>query len=96
MTRFRTRPAEVDAVCFTGSNWDEISAFIAPENGFPQAGVAVQFDTSSHGLLVALPEGRTRCSAGDWLIRDEEGNLLPYRPADFEKTYEPVDVLEDA
>lgn len=96
MARYRTRPAEVNAVRFTGDNWEEMASFAreaADLRGAFDTGVA--HDASSHSLLIKTSEGRLRCRAGDWVVQDR-GHLHPWDDASFTAAYEPVDVLQDA
>jgi hypothetical protein len=44
-------------------------------------------DWGRSGMLVDTPQGPGHARLGDWVIRDEEGNLFAVKAADFELTY---------
>lgn len=83
MGRYRTRPAEVDAVRFDGS---EASA---------EAIIGLYPDRVRRGwaqatLYVVTAASTGTISTGDWVVRDERGDVYPVTAYDFEKSYERV------
>ena len=83
MPRYRTKRVFVDAVRFTGENWEEIAVFLE----YSWAGVTP--DPDAHSLIVATPDGRVRASVNDWLLRSAAG--LSVVPGDeFPLLYEPA------
>jgi hypothetical protein len=87
--RYRKRPLEIHATRWTGENLPEIADLTAGSRD-------VVYDSSSNCLFVRTLEGRMRCSRGDWLVRGVEDEFYPVQDSIFTKTYEPVDVLQDA
>lgn len=77
--KFRKEPVVIEAVHFTGKNFDEVEDFVGG-------------DASVHGaeVVIATLEGRMICSLGDWIIKGVNGEFYPCKPDIFEKTYEAV------
>ena len=84
MTRYRKRPLEVDAIQWTGDNWNDVCT------AFPDVDGEVVYDVSSRSLIVHTVDGRMRCAQGDWLIRDHNGNFYPCWDMGFADLYEVV------
>jgi hypothetical protein len=83
MATYRKRPVEIEAVRWTGDNWNDIeAAFGRPTD--------IVHDPDSHSLLIHTLEGRMRCSAGDWLIRGVQAEYYPCKNDIFLTTYESV------
>lgn len=78
IARYRKKPVEVEAVQWTGENWQEIKDF---------AGSDVAFDGR---LYVFTLEGTLKADIGDYIIKGVKGEFYPCKPDVFEKTYEPV------
>ena len=83
---FRRRPAEVQALQWTGDNAAELEKFAGPDfdvvdqpDDNPEATAAIR--EGVHGTWELL-------YTGDWVIRDAEGRLAPVRAADFDAAYE--------
>ena len=79
MPRFRKKPVEIDAVLYTGPNFDEIEEFVGGDAEFRNG-----------ELTVATLEGPLHASPGDWIIKGVKGEFYPCKPDIFEATYEPV------
>lgn len=80
MARFRTRPAEVEAVQWRGDNYPTLSALVeAPVQRQP--GGALSFMTVA---------GTVQVERGEWLVRDADGRLAVMSDAEFTDAYEPV------
>lgn len=82
MAKYRKKPVEVEAVQFTGSNCDEITAFV---------GRALMWKTSSPPIA-CIPlrrGGELRLHAGAWLIREADDFDVRQGKV-FEESYEPV------
>lgn len=84
--RFRKKPVEIDAVRWTGFNYDEVQSFVGDKvtSGF----------VSERGLLVHTLEGTITARVGDWIIKGIQGEFYPCKPDIFEQTYEPVESYE--
>lgn len=89
MARFRKRPLEVDAVQYTGGNYDEIADFVGPEciyiakSVVPATGLPI--------VQIRTLEGHMKVSVGDWVIRGVKGEYYPCKPDVFTRTYDYVD-----
>lgn len=81
MAKFKKRPIVVEAVQF----WPDKLPWPEGVDHYADVGYAVD----------AL-EGRYRCSPGDWIITDVNGDRRPCRPPVFEATYEPVVELSES
>lgn len=81
MAKFKKKPVIIEAVQFTGDNWEEVVHFInAPYKAF----VEEQY------LLIPTLEGDMRADKGDWIIRGIKGEYYPCKPDIFEQTYDPA------
>lgn len=80
--RFRKKPVEIDAVRWTGSNLDDIAAFI---------GKASNIYRKNNNLSIRTLEGTMLCNPGDYLIKGVKGEFYPCKPDIFRETYEPVE-----
>ena len=80
--RYRKKPVEIDAVQWTGRNYDEIQNFIGDKviTGF----------VSERGLLIQTLEGQMTARTGDYIIKGVKGEFYPCKPDIFEETYEAV------
>lgn len=85
MARYRKKPVVIEAVQWTGRNWNDIHAFIGSEinHGLHAEQRQIQIETL---------EGDHFASAGDWIIRGVAGEVYPCNPDIFLATYELVDV----
>lgn len=97
MPQFRKKPAVIEAIQFTGSNYDEIVSFTKGNavhvkaiggdeggNGFKQLYEKLTITTIHQGQKVDLV-------AGDYVIPEPDGiNFYPCKPDIFEKTYDPA------
>lgn len=80
MPQFRKKPVVIEAVQWTGSNADEISAFSKK---------AVRVSSGEMPTLtVPTLEGTMRADVGDWIIRGVKGEYYPCKPDIFAATYE--------
>jgi hypothetical protein len=77
MKRFN---ASVEAIQFTGSNWDEIQGFV-PVGKYNYDGT----------FQIVTLEGEHQCSIGDYVIKGVKGEFYPCKPDIFELTYELVE-----
>jgi hypothetical protein len=79
MKKYRKKPVVIDAVQFTGKNFDEIEAFAGGDACFVNG-----------ELVVATLEGSLRATIGDYIIKGIKGEFYPCKPDIFEATYEAV------
>lgn len=76
---FVKNPVKVQAIQYTGNNYDEISSFT---NG----------NIFGYDEIVCIKTytGYQYIEKGDWIIRGVNGQFCPCKPDIFEKTYEEV------
>ena len=79
--KYRKKPAEVEAIRYTGHNKIEVREFTA--------GQALESDVTSD-LRLRNPEGDFIVRQGDYIICDVSGAFYPCHPELFEETHEPV------
>lgn len=89
MAEYRKKPVVIEAVRFTGDNFDEVAEFVMVRNGDQE--VSGQGFGDPHIVIYTL-EGEMRADPGDWIIRGVKGEFYPCKPDIFEATYEPVPV----
>jgi len=78
---FVKKPVKVQAVQWTGNNYEEVANFVGRVT-FPYA-----FDNK---VIIETLEGAVAARKGDWIIRGVKGEFYPCAPDIFEKTYEEV------
>lgn len=78
MPHFRKKPVVIEAVQWTGKNFEEVRAF------YPSAITHVNLGTVSVRTL----EGTMNAAKGDWIIKGVKGEFYPCKPDIFEATYE--------
>ncbi len=85
---FIKKPVMVQAVQWTGDNWEEIAEFVGKDILFTLDGLGKPY------LIINTLEGAHNASVGDWIIRGVEGEFYPCKPDIFEQTYEETDRKE--
>lgn len=78
--RYRTKPCEIEAIQFTGTdeNKIELHRFM----GF-------QYYVDENGnVVIPTLEGNMNASVGDYIIKGLRGEFYPCKPDVFEKKYE--------
>jgi hypothetical protein len=82
--RFRKKPVVIEAMPWTGTNFDEITAWAGGATLFVKA-------APSQLLFINTLEGVMEANAGDWIIRGIKGELYPCKPDVFTLSYEPME-----
>ena len=75
---YRERPVIIQAINWTGENYEAVRQFLGtyPEQDF-------------YGdPVIGTPEGRMTASRGDWIVRGIKGEFYPCKPGIFEATYD--------
>lgn len=80
MSGYRKKPVVIDAVQYTGANFNDIEKFVGGDAEFRMG-----------ELVVATLEGPLHASPGDWIIKGVMGEFYPCKPDIFALTYEAVD-----
>jgi len=85
MPKFRKKPVVIDAIQWTGKNWQEVYDWI------------MQWDLQDPGVsclkkvvTISTLEGDMTASHGDFIIRGVQGEFYPCKPDIFDATYEPA------
>jgi hypothetical protein len=103
MAKYKTKPFEVEAVQFTGDNWDEIQAFCgvrtAPWNpdvdipNFAQSGTYAQWDDDNIVAEVFdyLHQTWVGVRANDYIIKGSREEFYPCDPIVFELKYQLIE-----
>ena len=78
--KFRKKPVVIDAIQWTGKNYDEVSTFAYDS----ERTVFI----SENNLIITTLEGDMIANVGDWIIKGVKGELYPCKPDIFEETYE--------
>lgn len=89
MGRFRTKPEEVEAVQWTGTNREEVEALDPDHIAYYRLTDSFLFDT---------PESYSGCDMlglNDYLIKGADGLLRRLKSWEFDAKYEPVDELRE-
>lgn len=89
--RYRKKPVEVEAVQFTGDNWNEVAALtggrefaeVHPEDWRDDPDIVAEVYDKLHSTWVGV-------KVGQWIIRGVQGEFYPCDPDVFEATYEAV------
>lgn len=99
MTRYRKKPIEVDAICFTGGNFVAIRTWqnnfgddpcfwsVAIDSPLIQQGIYAEVWDKLHATWVGV-------KPNDWIIRGIQGEYYPCDGDVFVNTYDPVEDAE--
>lgn len=79
--KYKTKPCEIEAIQYDGSNIKEIRNFI---------GKSFEVRTVE-GIYIRTLEGIMRASVGDYVIKGLRGEFYPCKPDVFEKKYELIE-----
>ncbi|HFU4076811.1 TPA: hypothetical protein ACGO71_000721 [Streptococcus suis] len=79
MVKYKKKPVVIEAIRFTGSNYEEIREFI-------------EKNTLCSDLSIVIPtlEGDMVAQKGDYIIKGVHGEFYPCKPDIFNETYEVV------
>ena len=78
MSKYRTKPCEIEAIQWNGDNEAEIFSFVGDNYYMSQSGY----------LMIETLEGDMQASVGDYIIKGLRGEFYPCKPDVFEKKYE--------
>lgn len=79
---FVKKPVQVQAVQWTGDNYEEIVNFVGH--------ISFPYSLDKGSVIIETLEGNHYARKGDWIIRGINGEFYPCKPDIFEKTYEEV------
>ena len=77
------RPVEIEAVQWTGDNWDEVFDFVGPSLFMHSAPAKV--------LIIRTLEGAMEALTGDYIIKGIKNEFYPCREDIFLETYDRAD-----
>lgn len=83
IAKFRKKPVIIEAMQWTGENYEEISKWLH-SYGKPS------FAINDGRLVVPTLEGDIYATIGDWIIKGVKGEFYPCKPDIFELTYEKI------
>lgn len=85
MKKYRKKPVVIEAVRYTGNNYNEIAEWMRVNLGYEPGAQG-----SPEGVELAIPtlEGIMIASPGDYVIKGVAGEFYPCKPDIFEQTYE--------
>lgn len=90
MAKYREKPVVVEAVQLRWDTWNEMCDHAGVgklDDGRPSG----QLDGEKIRLNIPTPIGLMIAEENDWIVKDEKGEIHPYKPDIFEATYELVD-----
>jgi NADH:ubiquinone oxidoreductase subunit C len=81
----RKKPVVVQAMLWTGDNWDELEAWCP-------YGLTYKKNIGDRKAVVIVDtlEGHMQCNVGDYIIKGVENEVYPIKKDIFKKTYEIV------
>jgi hypothetical protein len=82
MAQFRKKPVVIEAIEWTGRNYEEICTFVM-RGPIPR-------NIKRGQIFISTLEGEMCADTGDWIIRGIKGEHYPVKPDIFAATYEPV------
>lgn len=93
MAKFRKKPVVIEAVRFTGFNFDEICDYVGytPEGKNNPRWVGDASEPYYSGVYIETLEGTMLASSGDYIIKGVQGEFYPCKPNIFNETYEIVE-----
>jgi hypothetical protein len=83
--KFRKKPVVIEAVQWTGDNYDDMENFISCEFGYQ-----ARADGNGTDIVIKTLEGYMNGSPNDYVIKGVHGEFYPCKPDIFEATYEIV------
>jgi len=76
--RYIKKPIRVEAVKWTGDNWDELEKFCP---------YGLYLMSKKRGLTIDTLEGKMSVSIGDFIVKGIRGEFYPVKPDIFKATY---------
>jgi len=78
--KFRKKPVVIEAIKWTGDNFDEIEDFVGES--------LLGWEPETLDLIIHTLEGKHLASKGDWVIKGVKGEFYPCKPDIFVLTYD--------
>ena len=86
--KYKKKPIVIEAVQFTGNNYQEILDFGDKTVKQP---FLFKDGTGSETIVIRTLEGNMEVSEGDYVIKGIKGEFYPCKPDIFEETYDKVE-----
>ena len=88
--KYRTTPVEIEAIQWTGSNLEEIKAFVGESLIYDILDTAWEVGKGRPHVYMKIRtlEGDMTVSEGDYIIKGLIGEFYPCKPGVFEEKYE--------
>lgn len=83
--KYRTKPCEIEALEWTGSNFEEMTKFTNHK-----ASMMLMYSSRCYELVIETLEGVIMASIGDFIIKGLRGEFYPCKPDVFHKKYEEI------
>jgi len=85
--KYRKKPEEVEAMQYTGENYNDISEFLGTPPAYP-----IMPLPESKPIVIRSPSQRVDAVAvvGDYIVKDADESFYVYTQSGFECTYELV------
>lgn len=91
--KYRKKPVEIEAVRWTGNNFEEIRQFVGQDAKIIYHDTA--WEAGARPVVAVLSihtlEGDMMAEHGDYIIKGVNGEFYPCKPDIFAKTYEVVE-----
>lgn len=86
--KYRKKPVVIEAVQWTGDNYDEICKFVGK---YLKLDASELYHNTPAILLIDTLEGEMAASIYDYIIKGVKGEFYPCKPDIFLQTYEEVE-----
>ena len=90
MAKYGRKPVIIEAIRWTGENYDTICQFTGMKLG--RTKITFSEGGTSDELVIPTLEGELRANIGDFIIQGIKGEFYPCKPDIFEATYQPMEV----
>ena len=91
MAKYRKKPVVIEAVQWTGDNFEEIKKMLKDADENRAITSHPNEDKEVKSLLIVTLEGEMIADKGDYIIKGVQGEFYPCKPEIFEQTYEKVE-----
>lgn len=90
--RYRTKPVEIEAIQWTGLNFEEIRQFVGESLEYNILNTAWKVGKCGPHIYIMIHtlEGDMHVSEGDYIIKGLRGEFYPCKPDVFKKKYEVI------
>jgi hypothetical protein len=90
MQKYRKKPVIIEAIKWTGNNYEEVRDFTNNKVMYYQWFQYNESGINEKLLTIETLEGKMEASIGDFIIKGVKGEFYPCKPDIFEMTYESI------